>query len=124
MNGVAGVVVGSGASVGVHEVVAPLVLEDRRQVAEHFAPLHAEAERLAAEIAELRQAARQKVWEAVVQTRELHLRLCDASARLEHVQLDLLERTGEVRHPAVPIPFTEFLLTEIRRFVLDVPATR
>lgn len=88
-----------------------------RLTASDVAPLRAEAEAIAGEINALREAARRKVWETIVETREIHGRLCDASARLEHVQLDLRERTGEVRTPAVPVPFTDFLLTEIRRFV-------
>lgn len=70
------------------------------------------------EIDGLRDAARRKVWEAIVQTREIHARLCDANVRLEHLQLDIRERTGEVRLPSIPMPFVDFLLTEIRRFVV------
>lgn len=100
--------------VNVREQSAPQCL---RTAASDVAPLRAEAESLAGEIAALREAARRKVWEAVVQTRAIHDRLCDASARLEHVQLDLRERTGDARPPAIPTPFTDFLMTEIRRFV-------
>jgi hypothetical protein len=58
------------------------------------------------------------VWETVVQIREIHNRICDATVRLEHLQLDIREQTGEVRVPCVPVPFLEFLLSEIRRFVI------
>ncbi len=101
-------------------MVQRLVIEHRRTMADAVAPLAAEAERVAQEIAALREAARRKVWEMVVQTREIHARVCDATARLEHLQLDIRERTGEVRLPSVPMPFPEFLLTEIRRFVIAV----
>jgi hypothetical protein len=72
-----------------------LVAAHRRAVADAVAPLRAEADRVAGEIDALRDAARRKVWEAIVQTREIHARLCDATARLEHRQLDIRERTGE-----------------------------
>lgn len=121
METVAGMVGGRVSQVDVRGAAAQLVAGHQRQVADHVTPLRTEAERLAAEIAALREAARQKVWETIVQTREIHVRLCDANARLEHLQLDIRERTGEVRLPAVPMPFTDFLLTEIRRFVIDTP---
>ena len=97
------------------------VLPQLRDAVDDTAPLRVEAARLAEEIAALREAARRKVWEAIVQTREIHGRLCDANARLEHVQLDLRDRTGEARMPAVPVPFVEFLQSEIRRFVIATP---
>jgi hypothetical protein len=84
----------------------------------------AEAAQVAAEIAALREAARRKVWEAIVQTREIHARICDASARLEHLRLDIRDRTGEVRLPAVPMPFVDFLVGEIRRFALTAAVER
>ena len=99
-------------------VVDRLVAAHRRTVGDAVAPLRAEADQVAAEIEGMRQAARHKVWEAIVQTREIHARICDANARLEHLQLDIRERTGEVRLPAVPEPFVDFLVTEIRRFVV------
>ena len=95
-----------------------LLVAHRRAVADSVAPLRAEADRVAGEIEALRDAARRKVWEAIVQTREIHARLCDANGRLEHLQLDIRDRTGEVRLPSIPMPFLDFLLMEIRRFVV------
>lgn len=95
-----------------------LVAVRRRSIADFVAPLRAEADVVAEEIDALREAARRKVWETIVQTREIHARLCDAHARLEHLQLDIREQTGEVRLPSVPTPFVDFLLAEIRRFVV------
>lgn len=92
-----------------------------RNAVDDTAALRSEALCLEEEIAALREAARRKVWEAIVQTREIHGRLCDASARLEHVQLDLRDRTGEARVPAIPMPFADFLDGEIRRFVIAAP---
>ena len=100
-----------------------LVNAHRRFVVDAVAPLRIEAERIGQEIEALRETARRKVWEAVVQTREIHARLCDATARLEHLQLDIRERTGEVRLPSVPTPFADFLLTEVRRLVLTGEAS-
>jgi hypothetical protein len=100
------------------QVVERLVALRRRTVAEAVGPLEVEAEGVEREIEVLRDAARRKVWEAIVQTREIHDRICDASARLEHLQLDIREQTGKVRLPAVPVPFVEFLMSEIRRFVV------
>jgi hypothetical protein len=105
------------------EAPAPLVMERlvamrRRTVADAVEPLRVEAERVAGEIDVLRDAARRKVWETIVQTREIHDRICDATARLEHLQLDIREQTGEVRLPSVPMPFVDFLMSEIRRFVV------
>jgi len=100
------------------EVMGRLVATRRRVVAEKVEPLKAEAERAAQEIETLRDTARRKVWEVIVQVRELHDRICDASARLEHLQLDIREQTGEVRLPSVPMPFADFLMGEIRRFVV------
>ena len=122
MGSAVGVVEEDGTSVDVRGGAASPAWEHRREVTDHTAPLRDEAEQLAVEVEALRQAARHKVWEAVVQTRELHRRLCDASARLEHLQLDIRERTGEVRLPAFPTPFTDFLLAEVRRFVIGAPA--
>lgn len=99
-------------------VVDRLVATRRQAVADSVAPLKVEAERLAAEIERLRETARRMVWETIVQTREIHGRICDATGRLEHLQLDIRERTGEVRLPSVPMPFVDFLVTEIRRFVV------
>lgn len=92
----------------------------RRTIADFVAPLRAEADVVRDEIERLRETARRKVWEMVVQTREIHARLCDAHGRLEHLQLDIREQTGEVRLPSVPTPFADFLLAELRRFVLTV----
>ncbi len=111
-----------GAEVDTVRTAGLLVAARRRAVTDAAAPLRLEAERVAAEIEHLREAARRKVWEAIVQTREIHTRLCDANARLEHLQLDIRDRTGEVRLPSVPMPFVDFLLTEIRRFVITVAA--
>ena len=99
-----------------------LVAAHRRAIEDSVAPLRAEADRVARDIEALREAARRKVWENIVQTREIHARLCDATGRLEHLQLDIRERTGEVRLPSVPMPFVDFLLTEIRRFVVTPDA--
>lgn len=99
------------------EVIERLVALRRRTVSETVEPLQAEAQRVAAEVDELRAAAGRRVWEAIVQVREIHGRFCDATARLEHLQLDIREQTGEVRLPAVPPPFVDFLMDEIRRFV-------
>jgi len=103
---------------GTPPLVERLVAMRRRTIAEAVGPLEIEAERVAREIDVLRETARRKVWEAVVQTREIHDRICDASARLEHLQLDIREQTGKVRLPAVPMPFVDFLMSEIRRFVV------
>jgi hypothetical protein len=100
-----------------------LVAVRRRSIADFVAPLRAEADLVREEIETLREAARRKVWETIVQTREIHARICDAQGRLEHLQLDIREQTGEVRLPAVPSPFVDFLLGEIRRFVAT-PAER
>ena len=88
-----------------------LVTTRRRVVAEKVGPLKAEAERAAQEIEALQDTARRKVWEVIVQVRELHDRICDATARLEHLQLDIREQTGEVRLPSVPTPFLDFLMS-------------
>ena len=101
-----------------HEVIDRLVARRRRTVAESVEPLRAEAERVGAEVDALRAAAGRRLWEAIVQVREIHGRLCDATVRLEHLQLDIREQTGEVRLPAVPPPFADFLMDEIRRFVM------
>jgi hypothetical protein len=106
------------------EVASRLVAARRRSVADRVAPLRAEAADVAAEIEALRDAARRKVWEAIVQTREIPARICDASARLEHLQLDIREQTGEVRLPAVPMPFVDFLVGEIRRFAITAAVER
>jgi len=100
------------------EVIDRLVAMRHRVIAEAVGPLRAEADRVAAEIDFLREAARRKVWEAIVQVREIHDRVCDATGRLEHLQLDIREQTGEVRLPSVPMPFVDFLMGEIRRFVV------
>ncbi len=100
------------------QVVERLVALRRRTIAETVGPLEVEAEGVEREIEVLRDAARRKVWETIVQTREIHDRICDASARLEHLQLDIREQAGKVRLPAVPVPFVEFLMSEIRRFVV------
>jgi hypothetical protein len=99
-------------------VAERLVAVRLRSIADFVAPLRAEADLVREEIAALGEAARRKVWETIVQTREIHARICDAHARLEHLQLDIREQTGEVRLPSVPMPFVEFLLGEIRRFVV------
>lgn len=95
-----------------------LIAVRRKSIADFVAPLRAEADLVAEEIERLRETARRKVWELVVQTREIHGRLCDAHGRLEHLQLDIRDQTGEVRLPSVPTPFAEFLFAELRRFVL------
>ena len=87
----------------------------RRTIADFVAPLRAEADLVRDEIERLHETARRKVWEMVVQTREIHARLCDAHGRLEHLQLDIREQTGEVRLPSVPTPFADFLLGELLR---------
>lgn len=92
----------------------------RKTIADFVAPLRAEADLVREEIERLHETARRKVWEMVVQTREIHARLCDAHGRLEHLQLDIREQTGEVRLPSVPMPFADFLLGELGRFVLTV----
>ncbi len=106
------------------ELASRLVAARRRAVADCVAPLRDEADRVAAEIAALRETARRKVWEVIVQTREIHARICDASARLEHLQLDIGEQTGEVRLPAIPMPFVDFLVGEIRRFAVTAAVER
>lgn len=92
----------------------------RRTIADFVTPLRAGADLVRDDIERLQETARRKVWEMVVQTREIHARLCDAHGRLEHLQLDIREQTGEVRLPSVPMPFADFLLAELRRFVLTV----
>lgn len=109
---------GSAEDGGAPYVVERLVAVRRRTIAEAVGPLEVEAEGVARDIEVLREAARRKVWEVIVQTREIHDRICDASARLEHLQLDIREQTGKVRLPSVPMPFVDFLMNEIRRFVV------
>lgn len=106
------------------EVVRGVGVAQPRAVIDCAAPLRAEAQQIAGEIEALREAARRKVWEVIVQTREIHARICDASARLEHLQLDIRDRTGEVRLPAVPMPFGDFLVGEIRRFAVTAAVER
>lgn len=112
----------TGDGMDTSEVAARLIATRRRVVADSAASLHAEAGRVAEEIEVLRATARLKLWETIVQTREIHARICDASARLEHLQLDIREQTGEVRLPAIPAPFVTFLLDEMRRFAITVAA--
>jgi len=100
------------------EAATRLVAARRRAVSDYVAPLRAEADRVAEEITTLSEAARRIIWETIVQTRDIHARICDAHARLEHLQLDIREQTGEVRLPSVPTPFVDFLVSEIRRFVV------
>lgn len=74
-----------------------LVTVRRCSTGDFVAPLRAAADLAREQIATLEDAACRKAWEMVVQTREIHARLCDAHGRLEHLQLDIREQTGEVR---------------------------
>ena len=112
--------VGADARIEASGVVASMIAARRQEVAEYVMPLKAEAARVAAEIDALQDEARQRICETLVQVREIHGRMSDATARLEHLQLDIREQTGEVRLPAVPVPFMDFLFTEIRRFAITV----
>jgi hypothetical protein len=111
---------GADARIQASGVVAGLIAARRQEVAENVMPLKAEAARVAAEIDALQDEARRRIWETLVQVREIHDRVSDATARLEHLQLDIREQTGEVRLPAVPMPFVDFLFAEIRRFAITI----